>query len=102
MTAKRVWIPLTVTLLSLIALGPMPFGYYQLMRVIVCAACIYILMDTPSHPGLGHRVALGAIAVLYNPVLPVPLSSKLIWSLVNLGTVVFLWILATSAKRAQI
>lgn len=99
MTAKQVWVPLTITLLSLIALGPMPFGYYQLLRVAVCAACIYNLIEVSQHLGFGYRLGLGALAVLYNPILRVPLASKLIWSLVNLATVAFLWMVAMPAKN---
>lgn len=96
---KRVLIPLAATLFSLVALGPMPYGYYQLLRLAFCAVCVHLLIEAPL--GSGHRVTLGALAVLYNPILRVPLDSKSIWSLVNLGTVVYLWMLAMQRAPAK-
>jgi hypothetical protein len=98
---RRFWLPLAATLTSLVALGRMPYGYYMLMRFSLCVVCIYYLLQ--SHPALcsGHRIALGGLAVLYNPVLPVYLASKPLWSLVNLGTVIYLWVLARHQAQRQ-
>ena len=91
---RRFWIPLAATLMSLVALGRMPYGYYMLLRVSLCVVCVYYLVQTRPELSSGHRVALGGLAVLYNPVLPVHLASKPLWSLVNLGTVIYFWVLA--------
>jgi uncharacterized protein DUF6804 len=91
---RRFWIPLEAALMSLVALGPMPYGYYMLLRFSLCGVCVYYLLQSGPALSLGHRVALGGLAVLYNPVLPVHLASKSLWSLVNLGTVIYLWVLA--------
>jgi hypothetical protein len=80
--------------MSLVALGSMPYGYYMLLRFVLCVVCVYYLLQSSPVLSSGHRVALGGLAVLYNPVLPVHLASKPLWSLVNLGTVIYLWVLA--------
>ncbi len=98
---KRLWIPLIATLMSLVALGHMPYGYYILLRVFLCVVCVYYLLQTRPELSSGHRVALGGLAVLYNPVLPVHLASKPLWSLVNLGTVAYLWVLAREYPRKK-
>ena len=92
---RRFWIPLAATLMSLVALGRMPYGYYILLRFSLCVVCFYYLLQSRPVLSSGHRVALGGLAVLYNPVLPVHLASKPLWSLVNLGTVLYIWVLAT-------
>ena len=86
--------------MSLVALGRMPYGYYMLLRVSLYAACGYYLLQTRPKLSSGHRVAPAGLAVLCNPVLPVHLASKPLWSLVNLATVIYLWVLARHhAKR---
>lgn len=91
---RRFWIPSVATLMSVLALARMPYGYYMLLRVSLCAACAYYLVQTRPKLSSGHRVALAGLAVLYNPVLPVHLASKPLWTLVNLATVIYLWVLA--------
>lgn len=98
---KRFWIPLIATLMSLVALGRMPYGYYMLLRVFLCVVCVYYLLQIRLALSSGHRVALGGLAVLYNPVLPVHLASKPLWSLVNLGTVAYLWVLARQYPQRE-
>jgi hypothetical protein len=98
---RRYWIPLAATLMSLVALGPLPYGYYMLLRVSLCVVCAYYLLQSSPPLSSGHRIALGGLAVLYNPVLPVHLGSKPLWSLVNLGTVIYLWVLARYHSRGK-
>ena len=95
----RLWFPLVATLVVLVALGRMPYGYYMLLRLFICAGAIYYLLLTHNKIKLGHRVTLICIVVLYNPILPVHLMSKTIWSLANLVTVVYFWIIAFRYSR---
>jgi hypothetical protein len=92
---------MAVTLMTLVALGPMPYGYYMLLRVFLSLVCVYYLVQSGSELSSGHRVALGGLAMLYNPVLPVHLGSKALWSLMNLGTVVYLWVFARYHNTLQ-
>lgn len=62
---RRFWIPLAATLMSLVALGPMPYGYYMLLRIFFCAVCFYYLLLASAKLSSGHRVTLGGLAVLY-------------------------------------
>ena len=98
----RFWIPLTATLASLVALASMPYGYYMLLRVFFCMVCIYYLVSIGPGFASGHCVVLVILAVLYNPVLPVHLASKPLWSLANLGTVVYLWVLARQSPQSEV
>lgn len=98
---RRFWLPLAVTLMSLVALGRMPYGYYMLLRFSFCMVCIYYLLQSRPMLFSGHRVALGGLAMLYNPVLPIYLASKPLWSLVNLGTVIYLWVVARHQTQRQ-
>ncbi len=98
---KRFWIPLVASLMSLGALEQMPYWYYMLLRVFFSAACVYLLLWNRPEVSSKHRFPLGVLAVLYNPVLPVHLSNRLLWSLVNLGTVTYFWVLARENSDSE-
>lgn len=73
----------TITcLMLLLALADMPYWYYTLLRVAICAYSISgILMSKPPV----HRMLYIGIALLYNPVSPVHLDRD-IWAPINLAT----------------
>lgn len=87
----RALIPLTATVLVVVALARLPYGYYMLLRSALCAACVYCILAPRPPLSFGHRFALGCLAGLYNPLFPVHLRSKGLWTLVNIATVLYLW-----------
>lgn len=89
-----VWI--APAFLLVLALLPWPYGYYIFLRLAVSVLAGWLayeqwkLDDAVS----GWVVALGGVALLYNPLLPVHMTRE-IWSVLNLGTAcIFLWHLA--------
>lgn len=66
--------------LAVVAIGDMPYGYYQFVRVAVCVACTFLAdLNFQSSRSLGGWVILLiATALLFNPIAPVHLS-KAIW-----------------------
>jgi len=97
-----IWIVPAV--MSLVALGPLPYSYYMLLRVVVCAACSYLAaaeFDTARKSGWFY--ALIVAALVFNPVFPLHLSRE-VWALLNVGLSVFLiaHLLVTNRRRSQI
>ena len=45
---------------------------------------------------------LVGLAVLYNPLVPVELGNKTLWTIVNVATVVYFWVLSKRATSAPI
>jgi hypothetical protein len=41
----------------------------------------------------GEKWVLVGLAVLFNPIAPVELGSKPLWSIINIGAVVWFWML---------
>jgi hypothetical protein len=76
---------LTVLML-VVALAPMPYGYYGLLRVIACCffilKCIRLRWQTAQFP----FIASLALALIYNPIMHLPLGRGL-WIFVNLITI---------------
>ena len=75
-----------------IGLLPMPYGYYMLLRLFLCGVSLYFL----TRPSVrdAEKWVLAGLVVLYNPLVPIELGSKPLWSIVNIGTVVWFWMLS--------
>lgn len=79
-----------------IGLLPLPYGYYMLLRLFLCGVSLYFL-TRPSGVRDTEKWVLVGLVVLYNPLAPIELGSKLLWSLINIGTVVWFWMLSRRA-----
>lgn len=75
-----------------IGLLPLPYGYYVLLRLFLCGVSLYFL-TRPRGIRDVEKWALGGLVVLYNPIVPIELGSKLLWSIINVATVVWFWML---------
>lgn len=83
---SAVWL-LSIATLG-IALLPMPYGYYQLLRVFIFCSSAYLVLEYKGQAGEGWMWILIALALIYNPVLRLSLGRE-IWAAVNIGTLVF-------------
>ena len=72
-----------------IGLGAMPWGYYQLLRLVVAAACEWVaaVMFTGKKEGAGFVFA--ALALAYNPFVPLRLGRGS-WEVINVATIALL------------
>lgn len=72
-----VWIVPSAMLL--IAAAPMPYGYYMLLRLVVCAAAAFLAYQHYQALGALHgwAVTLGLVALVFNPLLPLHLDREL-------------------------
>ena len=86
----RAAIPLLAAAAVAVSVLPLPYIYYQLLRVLLCAACVYYVLRLGVETD-GLRFVLGALGLLYNPVLPVHLRSKPLWICINIATVACLF-----------
>lgn len=75
-----------------IGLLPLPYGYYMLLRLFLCVVCIYFVSSVVGVRD-GEKWVLVGLAVLYNPIVPVELGSKPLWSIINIGTVIWFLVL---------
>lgn len=72
------------------ALLPMPYGYYTLLRFMVCSAAGYLALRHHRIRGLDYWVVcFGVMAVLFNPFVKVNLGRE-IWVIVDLLCAVLL------------
>lgn len=84
--------PKLVWLVAMVALGvavfDMPYGYYGLLRLLVCGVCLYMAAQEGNR-GSGWVWILGGCALLYNPIFKIHLGRE-IWSIVNVATIALL------------
>lgn len=71
------WMPLaaSVVMLLMAAGGDWPYGFYQLLRMVVCGTGLYVAIQTSHHRKYWPWIAAG-IAVLFNPVLPISFTQE--------------------------
>ena len=79
------WIAPIVVLL--IALFPLPIGYYTLSRLVVSACALYYAIQFHKRNNTTYTWIYGFLVILYNPIIPIYLYEKFIWIIVNLITV---------------
>lgn len=83
-----------------IALLPMPYGYYQLLRFAVCATFAALAFDARAQGRPGHHwVALATFAVLYNPIATISFTRE-IWGVLNVVTIGALTVDLWARRRA--
>lgn len=65
------------------------YGYYVLLKLVVCGGCGYLASIAYSKDARGWLWVFGGIAVAYNPIIRFPLGRE-VWTFVNIATIVAL------------
>lgn len=73
--------------LLVFALVPLPYGFYILLRLIVCVVSVWLAYVQWKHDDAisGWVVVLVIIALVYNPIIVVHLTRE-VWTIINLVT----------------
>ena len=85
-----------------IALFDLPYGYYQVMRFVICGCCGYVAYQeyTASKWQLWVVVFL-AIAILYTPFFRIHFTRE-IWGILNVATMaVLICAVAMNSKKSK-
>lgn len=90
--------------MSLLALAKLPYGYYTLLRLVVCAVGISACIRFATSRQSGHAAAAGFMSLVYNPLIPVYLDRET-WAVVNIATVLsccyFSWRLSRTSPSNE-
>ena len=84
-----------------IALFDMPYGYYMLLRLVVCGVSLWLIYHLwgADRDDQGQLWLLGGVALLYNPLVPIYLYSKGLWVILNLLTLALFVNVAAALRR---
>jgi hypothetical protein len=77
----------------------MPYGFYTITRLVACAICTYVAVQASKRERHGWTWLFGGLAIVYNPLLPLRLGSKPMWTAVNAATVVALLVASAMLPR---
>ena len=72
----------------IVGLFPMPYGYYFLLRLVVCLSAVYYALQFNKNNEQVLVWVFSFFAILYNPIVPIYLGSKALWAVVNLTTAI--------------
>lgn len=81
------WIAFTVLIIALIP--GLPYGYYQLLRWVVCGFSCYGALLSHQRNRQSWKWVFVGLAVLFNPLLPVHLSRQIWFPLDIAASIVF-------------
>ena len=93
---------LVIGLVALIAAAPMPYGYYTLVKILVCG--FSAVLAYRNYKAADDKLAAWVwvfliIAIIFNPLIPLHMQKE-VWMVVDTVTgVLFLW-LAYKAKKS--
>jgi hypothetical protein len=76
----------------LVGFAKLPHGYYMLLRLLLCLTSVYALTRVLEFQRKQWIWIYGVLVFLYNPFFPVRLDSKSVWEVVNLASLVVLWV----------
>ncbi|MDD5546885.1 MAG: hypothetical protein PHO67_07045 [Candidatus Omnitrophica bacterium] len=96
---KRNPIFLIAGIVLFIALGDLPYSYYQLLRFFVCGVGAYGAYLTYQKKEFGWAWVLGIVALLFNPFMKFYFGKEA-WRIADLiGGIIFIVYFIKSVKR---
>ena len=84
--------------LLFLAILPLPYAYYEVLRVIVCLGVAFIVITEWKNIDESAKAILVVIAILFNPFAPIYLS-KVVWMIADFVTGVYLLNLETRSSK---
>ena len=80
----------------LVALLPLPYGYYALLRLVVCGTSAYGAHIFLKQDRTKWTVGLGLLGILFNPIIPIHLD-RATWAVIDLVAAA---VIVVSGRRA--
>ena len=93
---------LVIGLVSLIAAAPMPYGYYTLVKMLVCGFSAVLAYQ--NYKAANDKLSAWAwvflfIAIIFNPLIPLHVQKE-VWMVVDTVTgALFLWLAYQTINR---
>jgi NusA-like KH domain protein len=79
------------TIAVALGFGNWPYGYYQLLRLLLCLVSLFFISRSDLRLPDWSRWVLGGFALLYNPIVPIQIGDKVVWEALNVLTIIFFW-----------
>jgi hypothetical protein len=93
MTSSNKLIAVIALVTATFSLLPLPYGFYSITRIIFTVIYAHVAYKLFESDRLSWLVFLGFV-ILYNPIFPIHLGDKHLWSLINfVGVGLLFWLL---------
>ena len=95
--------PVIVSIIMLlIAMLPVPYGYYTLLRIVVCLSAGFLAWHSYKMQRQHWMWGLGFIALIFNPIIPLHLGRE-IWVVIDIVVAIVLgiYLIQTRAKAEE-
>ena len=89
---------IVVSAANIIALADLPYGYYQLLRIIVTGTAIWVAITCHAGRLWMLTPVFGLVAILYNPLLKIHLERD-IHAIVNIAVALIFAVAAFWLKK---
>ncbi len=94
----RIITTIIVSVLLLIAILPLPYGYYTFLRWATCSMAAYIAYVSYQRGAKWLLWIFVPIAVLFNPILPIHLSKE-IWQPIDFASAIIFGVSAFVLRK---
>ncbi len=84
----------------IVATLPLPYGYYILLRWVVCVVAVGLVYESLQSDAQWMVWLFGFVAILFNPLVPVSLSRP-VWLPIDLLLAVAFLVLSGSSPQRQ-
>ena len=94
-------VPIVISIIALLlALGDLPYGYYQLLRLLVCGVSIYAAYMAYTFNRIGWAWTIGIIAFMFNPFIKFYFGRDF-WQLIDVVAAIVLIISLFAIKQKK-
>jgi hypothetical protein len=98
------WVLIAVSLFCFIAVVELPYGFYKLLRWVVCGVAIASAVQLHLNHHMGWVWALGIVALIFNPLIPFYFPRD-VWRVIDAAAgasfLVTLWISRKDEQEAN-
>jgi hypothetical protein len=87
-------------ILLFLALGRHPYGYYKLLRFVVCGVTVYGVYFATKKEKIAWVWPFGIIAILFNPLIPIYLRRGT-WQFIDFAVAILLLISVLVLRKSR-
>lgn len=89
-----------LTVLLLLCLAPMPYGYYMLVRWAAMVVFAVTAFNYYAENKKEHAITFGALALLFQPFIKIALG-RTIWNIVDVAVAILLLIITFTKNEKE-
>ena len=104
MKKLKIILPIASIIMLLLAIpkGLFPYGYYNLLRLVVCGTGVFLAVRSYKTENTAWAWTMGIVAFIFNPIFPMHLGKE-IWVVIDIViTIIFsVYLFAMKSKKGN-